>query len=192
MKYLLFVTALIVIIFASCASGGGKKVVVMASGKIQVNGDNITLEPGTTHNEATIEPGGETITVSGPAGNNSFDVKEAGLYLLNLKKDTLVGSYQRVGTDNSQQKITQEDMFNRIDSLIALMQGTNVSEAARNYNLPPSTIRKISTNTNAQIIGPFRKIPGSFDPSQEHEVYKFYTNKEVAEIVENARKMLSN
>lgn len=182
----------LVVIFSACQSGGGKKVVVMASGKVQATGDNISLEPGTTHNEITLEPEGDSIIVTSPAGTMGFAVKESGIYLLNLKKDTLVGSYQRTGTDLSQQQISQDDLFNRVDSLTALMNGTNVSDAAKNYNLPPSTIRRISGNTNAQIIGPFRKIPGSFDPSKEHEIYKFYTNKEMAETVEKVKKMLSN
>lgn len=164
----------------------------MASGKVQANGNVVTLDPGTTHNEITVEADGDSISVKSPSGTRSYAVKDAGLYLLNLKNDTLVGSFQRIGTDNSQQVISQDDLFNRVDSLTALMKGSNVSEAAKNYNIPPSTIAKISPNTNAQIIGPFRKIPGSFDPAKEHEVYKFYTNKEVAEIVDNVKKMLSN
>lgn len=180
-----------IIMFMSCG-GGGKKVMIMASGKVSINGNTITLEPGTTHNEATLEPGSDKITVNAPAGNRDFDVKEDGLYLLNLKKDTLAGSYQRVGTDNSQQVISQENLWERVDSLNQLMTGQNVSEAKRNYHLPPFTIRRITGNTNAQIIGPYRKIPGSFNPDQEHEVYKFYTNKELVEIVENVKKMMAN
>jgi regulatory protein YycI of two-component signal transduction system YycFG len=190
MKLLLVIVAAMCL--GACSSGGGKKVIVMASGKVQVSGNTITLQPGTTHNEATVEPDGETVSVSSPSGNQNFEVKEAGVYVLNLKKDTLVGSYQRTGTDNSQQVISQDDLFNRVDSLTALMKGTNVSEAAKNYNIPPMSIARISQNSNAQIIGPFRKIPGSFDPSKEHEIYKFYTNKEVAEIIANVRKMLSD
>jgi hypothetical protein len=86
---------------------GGKKVVIMASGKIQANGTHITLEPGSTHNEETIVPDGDKITVTTPIGNKDFEVKEPGLYLLNIKKDTLAGSYQKTGTDNSQIVITR-------------------------------------------------------------------------------------
>lgn len=189
MKQFVTIFVLASVILASC-SGGGKKVVVMASGKVQVNGNNITLDPGTTHNEATVNADGDNITVTTPSGTKNFELKESGLYLLNLKNDTLVGSYQRTGTDNSRQVISQDDLFQRVDSLTALMQGTNVSEAARNYNIPPSSVAKISPNTTAQIVGPYRKIPGSFDPSQEHEIYKFYTNKEVAEIISNVQRML--
>ena len=192
MKRILLLCTTVVLLFTACSSNGGKKVVVMASGKLQVNGNTITLDPGTTHNEVTVEPDGDSVTVASPDGNKGFAVQEAGIYLLNLKKDTIVGSYQRTGTDNSQQVISQDDLFTRVDSLTALMAGANVNAAARNYNLPPFSIAKISPNTNAQIIGPFRKIPGSFDPSKEHEVYKFYTNKEMAEVISNVKKMLQN
>ena len=176
--------------FYSC-SGGGKKVIVMASGKIQVSGSSITLQPGSTHNEETVVPEGDKITVTSPSGNKDFDLKESGLYLLNLKKDTLAGSYQKTGTDNSQIVITQENLWERVDSLTMLMKGQGVSEAKRNYSIAPMTIAKITKNTDAQIIGPYRKIPGSFDPSKEHEVYKFFTNKEIADIVEKVKKNMA-
>ena len=70
----------------------------------------ITLTPGTTHNEVTFDAAGDKITVTSPAGNKEFDLKESGLYLLNLKKDTLAGSFQKTGTDNSQIKITEESL----------------------------------------------------------------------------------
>lgn len=181
----------LIIFFASCG-GGGKKVIVMASGKVAANGNNgVTLEAGTTHNEITLVPDGDKITVTTPGGNKDFDVKESGLYLLNLKKDTLAGSFQKTGTDNSQIVITEENLWQRVDSLTQLMHGQNVSEAKKNYSVPPMSIAKITTNTEAQIIGPYRKIPGSFDPSQKHEVYKFYTNREIAEIIDKVKKNMA-
>jgi len=99
--YKIILISIVSFLFYSC-SGGGKKVVIMASGKIQANGNNITLDPGSTHNEETIVPDGDKITVTTPTGNKDFEVKEPGLYLLNIKKDTLAGSYQKTGTDNSQ------------------------------------------------------------------------------------------
>jgi hypothetical protein len=186
---LLFITLLSLSLF-SCG-GGGKKVVVMASGSIKVNGNTITLEPGSTHNEETIVPDGNKITVSAPSGNKDYELKEAGLYLLNLKKDTLAGSYQKTGTDNSQIVITEENLWERVDSLTNLMKGQGVSEAKRNYSIPPMTIARITKNTDAQIVGPFRKLPSSFDPSKEHEVYKFNTNKEIADIIEKVKKNMA-
>src|ERR1044072_8512822 len=135
-KQLILFLSVISFFLYSCG-GGGKKVVVMVSGSIKADGDNITLSPGTTHNEQTITPSGDKITVNSPSGNKEFDVKDAGLYLLNLKKDTLAGSYQKTGTDNSQIVITEENLWERVDSLTALMKGENVSAEKRNYNLPP-------------------------------------------------------
>ena len=185
-KMALFISV-ISLLFYSC-SGGGKKVLVMASGTIQVSGNNITLKPGTTHNEESVVVDGDKVSVSSPSGNKDFDVKESGLYLLNLKKHTLAGSYQKTGTDNSQIVITQENLWERVDSLTLLMKGQGVSEAKRNYSIPPMSIAKITKNTEAQIVGPFRKLPGSFDPSREHEVYKFFTNKEIADIIDKVKK----
>ena len=189
-KYIVLFVSVISFSFYSCG-GGGKKVVVMASGTIKADGNTITLQPGTTHNEQTISPGGDKITVNAPSGNKEFDVKDPGLYLLNLKKDTLAGSYQKTGTDNSQIVITQENLWERVDSLTLLLKGQGVSEAKRNYSIPPMTIAKITGNAEAQIIGPYRKIPGSFDPSKEHEVYKFFTNKEISDIIEKVKKNMS-
>jgi hypothetical protein len=192
MKYLQIIAFCSISFLIISCGGGGKKVFVMASGSITINDNTITLTPGTTHNENTITPSGDKITVNSPSGNKDFEVKEEGLYLLNLKKDTLVGSHQRTGTDNSQQVITQESLWQRVDSLTQLTKGQNVSEANRNYYLPPFTITRVTKNTEAQIIGPYRKLPGSFDPNREHEVYKFYTNKEIAEIIDKVKKMMAN
>lgn len=190
MKRYNFLYILLAVVFVSC-SGEGKKVVVMASGKIQVNGSTVTLEPGTTHNEEIFDPGGDKITVTSPAGSKELDVKGPGLYLLNLKKDTLAGSFQKTGTDNSQIKITEADLWQRVDSLSLLLKAQNVSEANRNFSIPPMTVARITNNTEAQIIGPHRRLPGSLDPSKEHEVYKFYTNKELADIIAKVKKNIT-
>ncbi|MBA4167569.1 MAG: hypothetical protein H0X41_08525 [Chitinophagaceae bacterium] len=162
----------------------------MTSGKAEINGNTITLKPGTQHNETTFTPDGDSVTVVSPSETKGYSVKDNGYYLLNLKTDTIAGAYQPVGTNNATIIITQDNLRTRMDSLSQLMRGTNVSEKARNYNIPPFTIAKITSNTDAQIIGPFVKIPGSFDPSQKHEVYKFYTNKEIMEILQKNAKMI--
>lgn len=187
----LFLAIICITLFSAC-SGGGKKVLIMSSGKVQINGNTITLQAGTTHTETTMTPDGDNISVVAESGPTDFPIKEKGLYILNLKKDTLVGSYQRTGTDNSQKVITQEDLVGRIDSLTRLMQGSNVNDAARNYYILPFQLSHITNNLDAQIVGPYLKMPGSFDPSREHEVYKFYTNKEMADIIEKLKPMVSD
>lgn len=181
------------LIISSCGGGGGgKKVLVMASGKVTVNGNTINLQPGTSHNEATFVPEGDNVTVVSPDGSKEYPISENGYYLLNLKKDTIVGSRQRVGSaETAQQEISLDNLKVRIDSLQQLMAGTNVNEQAGTFNIPPSTIKKLTDNTNADIIGPFKSAPTSFDPNKEYEIYKFFTNKETAELVEKFRKMVA-
>lgn len=175
----------------SACSGDGKKVLVMASGKVQVSGNVIKLSPGTQHNEETMVPDGETITVQSPDGEKTYDVKENGLYLLNLKKDTLSGSYQRIGASGqADMNISQQELRSHIDSLARLAMGFNVSPEARNYNIPPREIARITDNANAQVIGPYKTMPTQFDPSKEHEVYKFYTNKEMWDNIYRLVKMV--
>ncbi len=70
-----------------------KKVLVMASGKFDVNGNTITLKPGTTHTENSFVPTADVVSVVSPSGTQEFEVKENGFYLLNLKKDTVSGAY---------------------------------------------------------------------------------------------------
>lgn len=164
---------------------------IMSSGKVQLNGNAITASSGGTHTETTLVPDGDNISVVSESGTTNFTVKEPGIYILNLKKDTVVGSYQRTGTDQFQEVITQKDLARRIDSLYLLAQGLNVNEASRNYNIPPFQLSHITNNLQAQIVGPFLKMPGSFDPSKEHEVYKFYTNKEIMEIIDKLKPMIS-
>ena len=177
---------------AACSGGQEKKVLVMASGKVQIKDNVITLDPGTTHTENEIAVTDGKLTVTRPSGSVDFSVPESGFYILNIKNDTLVGSYQRIGTDNSQEVISQENLKTRIDSLKQLMAGTNANSTSRNFSIPPNQITKISSNTNAQIIGPYKKVPGSFEGGKEHEIYKFYTNKEMHEIVDRLSKMVDS
>jgi hypothetical protein len=177
--------------FLAACSGGGKKVLVMASGKVNANGNTVTLEPGTTHNEISFVPESDSVIVVSGAKTAGFTVKDPGLYILNLKNDTIVGSYLQTGTDNTPKVISQSELAVRMDSLKQLMAGTNVNEQSKNYNIPPFSIALITKNTDAQIIGPYVKVPGSFDPNQKHEIYKFFTNKEVVGTLEKLSKMIS-
>lgn len=179
-------------LFASCSENKEKKVLVMASGKVQVKDHTISLEPGTTHTENEVPVTGDKLTVTTPSGSSDYSVPEAGLYILNIKNDTLVGSYQRIGTDNSQTVISQENLKTRIDSLKQLIVGTNANSANKNYFILPNQIAKVTANTGAQIIGPYKRVPGSFEGGKEHEIYKFYTNKEMHEIVDKLSKMVDS
>ena len=189
-KFKIILSALAITILTSC-SGHSKKVLIFASSDIQLNDKNIKVSEGTTHHEQTAEFNGDKITLSvqSPAGNLSFDLAEDGLYILNLKNDTVVGSFQRVGAEGHN-KITQDELKQKVDSLQQLILGKNISAANKNYFIAPNKIAKITTATNAKIFGPYTTIPASFDAGSVPEIYKFYTNREVKEIIEKLSPMI--
>ena len=179
------------LLFMIACSGEDKQVLIMSSGSVKVSGNTITLDPSTRHNEQKISVSDEKLNIVSPSGNTEVSVNNGGgLYILNLKTDTLVGSYQRIGEQGESEKITQEDLRKRIDSLEQLTKGTNVSGEKRNFFIPPGQVSKLSTNGQAQVVGPYLKMPASFESGKEHEVYKFYTNKEVYEIIGKLKPMV--
>ena len=180
----------ILILFSVSCGGDSKQLLIMASGTFEVSDNTIKLEPGTRHNEQTITLDSDKIKVESGDGTKEISVNEGGgLYILNLKTDTIVGSYQRIGEYTGSEKITQEDLRNRIDSLDQLTKGLNVKKEKRNFFIPPYQVAKISENSKAEVVGPYLKMPESFKPGKEYEMYKFYTNKEVYEIIGKLRPM---
>ncbi|RYE52657.1 MAG: hypothetical protein EOP48_16010 [Sphingobacteriales bacterium] len=183
-------TAALFMFFTSC-SDGGKEVLVMGSGKLTLGENSVTIEPGSRHNEEKLKVTADKITIKGFEGVTEVAIPEAGLYVLNLKKDTLVGSYQRVVEGEGEQRITQDILRSRVDSLNQLMVGANVNATNRNFFLPPGQVARITTNTNAQVIGPYLKMPTTFEGGKDHEIYKFSTNKEINEVIQKIRPVMN-
>ena len=182
-----FLLCSIVFSFTACKQHD-KKILVYSSSDIQVDNTqkNITVSEGTTHHEQELSFSGSdpvTLNVQSPAGKFTLDATEDGLYIANLKNDTIIGSFQHVGTDNGDAKITQDALKQKLDSLQKLVLGENVSAANRNYFIPPNKIVKISEDTRAKVFGPFTTIPGGFDAASVPEIYKFYNIKEIREII---------
>jgi hypothetical protein len=177
----------------SCHS---KKVVVYADNDIQVDNaqKNITVTDGTTFTVKELDfssSGAVDVDVQWPKGKMVLTTSpEDGLSIANLTADTIVGSYQRVGADNGQVKLTTDQLKYMVDSLYQLTGGMNVIPRNRNYFIPPGKVVRISENVKAKIFPPYTKIPGGFDASATPEVYKFYTNREVREIIDNLTKMI--
>jgi hypothetical protein len=186
MRKLQFIFSLIAIaVLTSC---GHKKILVYASSKIQVDESqkNITIAEGTTHNEQELNFSGGgpvTINVQSPSGKYTIEATGEGLFIANLQKDTVVGSYQHIGTDNGKVVYTPELLAKAVDSLQKLIAGLNVSAANKNYFIPPGKIGKVSDNVDAKIFGPYVTIPSGFDATNVPEIYKFYTNNEVRETI---------
>jgi hypothetical protein len=186
MKCTLFSTMFAVICFAACTPPVQKKVKIMASGKIAVDEATkiVTLTPGTQHNEVEIvltdkEKG---VTVKGD-GEHVYEVPDGGVYVLNLKTDTLLGSLVNFG-DGRTNSISTEQLEHIIDSTQQFINGQNASDEKKTYFLVPKTIKKLTSNSNAQVINPYNNIPGSVEVDKDGkapEIYKFFTVKQKRE-----------
>lgn len=160
----------------------------MSSGKIQVdeNSKTVTYEPGTTHNEATISLSEkeQSITVKSSAGDKTYNVPEDGLYLLNLKTDVLIGNLVNFGSEGAPTSISNEQLQHIIDSTRQLINGQNASDASKTYFIVPGSIKKLTTNLNAQVINPYVGIPYKVEPDKDGnapEIYKFLTAEQKQE-----------
>lgn len=187
----------VMVCFAAC-KGHEKKVLVYASDKIQVDNtqQHITISngDGTTHHEQELDFGtGDPVTlnVESPQGKYTVTIPDDGLYIANLKTDTVVGSRQHVGSEGGEARITQDALKQKLDSLQKLTQGQNVSEANQNYFIVPGKAVRLTTETRAKVFGPFTTIPGSFDASSVPAIYKFYSMKEMREIIGNLDRMMT-
>lgn len=166
---------------------GQKKVLVMASGNITIKENSVIVYPGNTHREEVMIVSEDQVKVKKGDFSANIPVPSSGLYLLNLKNDTLVGSFREVAAGEGKTKISQEELQKGIDSLQLLTEGKNISAKNRNYFIAPGTMVLVTENTSAEIIGPFRKLPTTFQGGREYEIYKFYTNNEIREIIEKLR-----
>jgi hypothetical protein len=187
-----FLLFLIVAGFSAC-KGHEKKILVYASSDIGVDNtkQHIMVANGGPHREQELDfSGGDPVTLDAQTamGKLSVTATEDGLYILNLKSDTVIGSFQHVGA-NGEARISQDALKIKLDSLQKLVQDQNVSDANRNYFIAPGKLVKISSNPQAKVFGPFTTIPGSFDAGSVPEIYKFYSINEVRGIIDNLQKM---
>jgi hypothetical protein len=156
----------------------------MANGKLTVDQSKqkLKLDPSNTHNEEELvfNTGDKvTISVEMPDGTKTFDVDNDGIYVLNLKVDTLTGGIVNYSSAGRAGSMSREQLDHMIDSTQQLIEGKNVSDAKKNYFIIPGNMKKIAENTKAQIIGPYKGIPYKVDEGAE--VYKFFTNKQQRE-----------
>jgi len=184
----------IAVLFAACSSGAGKKVVVMSSGKIQVDPSNpkvINYTPGTQHNEQELTFSGTdkvTLTVKGgEGGDKTFDLPEQGLYVLNLKNDTLLGSLVNFGQAGMPTSLSTEQLDHIIDSTQQFIEGKNASDEKKTFFLVPQSIKKISSSDAGTVLNPYKAIPYSVEVDKDGkapEIYKFFTIKQKREELE--------
>ena len=193
-----YLSVAIVLVFSAC-KGHEKKVLVYASDKISVDNSqqNITVAngDGTTHHEQELDfRTGDPVTlnIQTPQGKYTIVVPDDGLYVANVKTDTVVGSKQHVGAEGGESRITQDALLHKLDSLKKLVLDQNVSDANQNFFLPPGKIAKLTNETQSKVFGPFTSVPGGFDAGSVPAIYKFYSMKEMREIIANLQKMTSS
>ena len=168
----------------------------MGQGDLNVNGKEISMMKGSGHAEKEVtinEEGATELSVTTAAGKQTYSLPaDKGYYILNLKTDTLVGSRQLIGRDLTNTKVmTQEELKVKIDSLVAMTQGTNIDNS-NNFIVLPNKPLKVSADLDARVYGPFKKIPAKIDmaaDNKEPELYKFYTNTEVRDLIKNLREL---
>jgi hypothetical protein len=195
MKKATFFTLFGIITLMSCNSPVTKKVLIMGRGQITANGTDITMNNGSGYAEETVEVKGEDAVIwniTTPSGKTTVNIPaEKGFYILNLKTDTIVGSEKNLGKDLAGRTMTQEELRSNIDSLIKLTSGSNVSEANHNYFILPNQLVKVSDHIEAQVFGPFNKIPQTIEVDKNGnapQIFKFYTNTGLRELIENLKK----
>jgi hypothetical protein len=192
MKKIFAPILLSVLLFASCTSHS-KKILIYANSNIQVDDaqKNIVVREGSSHVEKELIFSGSDpveLNIQGPSGKYTLEAKDDGLYIANLKSDTVVGSLQHVGA-TAQTRMTQDQLKSNLDSLNKLVRNENVSEANKNYFIAPGKIVRISEFSKAKVFGPFTSISSSFDAGSVPEIYKFYNLSEVREIIAKLTEM---
>ena len=184
-KLLTIITAAILL----TACGGDKKIIVMSKGPAVINTDakTISAKDGSGHEEKEALVSGDKIvfSLSTPAGEAKVELFKNGLYIINVKSDTIIGSYQQYGDPKlAKTMIMQTQMKHDLDSLRLLVDGKNVSEANCNFYILPNQAVKISDNINAQVVGPYHRMRSAEKvDGKDPEVYRFYSIKEIREMI---------
>ncbi len=154
---------------------------------IDLNAGTIKSKDGAGHEEKKLDMNSKQVSfkLSTPAGEATVEMLDNGLYIINVKNDTIIGSYQKYTSAKLPQNvITQESLKQKIDSLNLLLEGKNVSEANRNYFILPNQATKISANPLAEVVGPYHQMRSAeMIDGKEPEIYRFYSIKEIREMI---------
>ena len=184
-----FIACVGLILFLAACSGNQKTIVVMSKGEadIDLNAGTIKAKDGAGHESKPVSINKKTIQfkLSSPAGDATVEMQENGLYIINVKNDTIIGSYQKYSKAADANKlITQESLKQKIDSLLLLTAGKNVSAANRNYFILPNQAVKITGNVAAEIVGPYHQMRSAeMVDGKEPEIYRFYSIREIREMI---------
>lgn len=194
-KILLSVCTIVMLV--SCNNKNEKKVLVINRGNatVDVATKKVIIKEGSGNEEhEMLYNTSDKIVIDVNNNNTTFQasIPENGYYIINALNDTIIGSLQnyidpsKPATDGV--FISQEMIQKSIDSLTALTEGKNISEANHNFFIPPFTTVKITTNTKAIIIAPYHNIRSlEQDGDKIPEVYRFFSINEIREKIEKQK-----
>ena len=177
-----------IVLLSSCA-GNNKRIYVMSKGPAQYDeaAKTISAKDGRGHEEKIINISSAEVALklNGPTGEASVSFKENGLYVINIKNDTIIGSKQNYVSPKLQKDMmTQDELKVKIDSLYQLTEAKNISAANHNFFILPNQAVKITDNLEAIIVGPFHQMTTAAKvDGQEPEVYRFYSIHEIRETI---------
>lgn len=145
----------------------------------------ISGKEGVGHEESILLTGRSDWKLESPAGKGTVDLKEKGLYVVNVKNDTIIGSFQNyIAAENAGQVVSQETVIKKLDSLRLLVEAKNISAANRNFYILPNTAALITANIEAEIVGPYHKMTSAYaKDGSAPEVYRFYSIREIRETI---------
>lgn len=184
-----YILGMVAICFMMACANNEKTVIIMSKGKadIDLNAHSIKADNGSGHEEKTLHINSDEINfkLNTPAGEATVQIKENGLYIINVKNDTIIGSYQKyTSAADANKTMTQEKLKQNIDSLNLLVAGKNISAANRNYFILPNQAVKITDNKDAQVVGPFHQMRSAERvDGKDPEIYRFYSIKEIREMI---------
>lgn len=188
MKKLVF--ALVSILLFSACANQTKRIYIMSKGPAQYDesAKTISAKDGNGHEEKLINISSAEVALQlkGPTGEASVQFKENGLYIINIKNDTIIGSKQNYVSPKLQKDMmTQDELKVKIDSLYQLTTAKNISAANHNFFILPNQAIKITDNLDAIIVGPFHQMTTAAKvDGKEPEVYRFYSIREIRETIQ--------
>lgn len=181
----------IAVLLGACASGH-KKVIVISQGTANIDTDNRTITTsGKGHEEKTVlfhDEGKVDLQLTTAQGKSTVSLEGTGVFLLNAKADTIVGSFVNYTAPKTKgETISDERLRADIDSLEQLVSGRVSAEKKTFFILPGQAVR-VSENAGAHIVTPFHQMTSiAVKPGTTPEVYRFYPISEVRTTLEKLK-----
>lgn len=176
-------------VLASCGKSNQRKLLIISNGNITSNGQNLKIDnPSDGAVEKIIDlndPNQTSFTLDNNGTKSTIEIgSETGFYVLNLMKDTLFGSQLVDGRDyNNKEDLGLDKQKLMIDSLKLVLQGKNISEANKNFQIKTGQIIKITNDLeHARVFGPYKALDSNIDAPADGKppvLFKIYSSEEL-------------